>query len=146
MRTCSPGKAQAGTLDIQLLITDAKLGRSRKEAQEDTCSVFAAALYDILQAEGIACQMVTAHKRDGHAWAHAIVEVDGRYYDSMGEFSTDIYRQRARMHPAVALQIEYLLDTRDECFEEEFDELHAFYLKKLATAANSQTPAAAKVD
>lgn len=118
-------------MDINAIILAAKLGRYRKDAQEDTCSLFAAALYDVLSAQGIPCRMVTAVKNQGNAWAHAIVEVAGRYYDSMGEFSTSIYRARAKIHPTVTLEISYRRDSRIECYEPEFDELHAFYVKVL---------------
>lgn len=121
-------------MDLDAIIKEAKLGRSRKDAQEDTCAVFAAALYDVLSAHGISCQMVTAVKTQGHAWAHAVVEVAGRYYDSMGEFSTSIYRARAKIHPTVSLDIRFQPDSRCECYEQEFDEMHAFYAKMLNKA------------
>ncbi|WP_432263338.1 hypothetical protein [Cupriavidus sp. TMH.W2] len=121
-------------MDINAIIQAAKLGRTRNDAQEDTCAVFAAALYDVLSAHGIPCQMVTAVKREGHAWAHLIVEIAGRYYDSMGEFSTSIYRARARIHPTVSLDIAYQPDVRSDCYESEFDELHAFYVNMLNKA------------
>jgi len=35
------------------------------------------------------------------------------------------------------VDITYKPDARDECYEPEFDELHAFYLKMLNKAANS---------
>jgi len=121
-------------MDINAIIQAAKLGRARKDAQEDTCAVFAAALYDVLSAQGIPCQIVTAVKRQGHAWAHLIVEVAGRYYDSMGEFSTSIYRARAKIHPTVSLDIAYQHDVRIDCYESEFDELHSFYVSVLNKA------------
>lgn len=79
-------------MDIDAIIKAAKLGRERKGAQVDTCVVFAAALYDVLSAKGIKCGMVTVIPDGFSKWAHAVVEVAGRYYDSMGEFSADIYR------------------------------------------------------
>ena len=102
----------------------------------DTCSVFAAALYDLLSLDK-PCKMITVVNRGPLPWAHAVVEVDGRYYDSMGEFSTPIYRTRAKIHPSVNLELGYLADSREECYEPEFDELHAFYLKALTKAARS---------
>jgi hypothetical protein len=39
-------------MDIDTNIRMAKLGRSRNDAQEDTCAVFAAALFDVLSAQG----------------------------------------------------------------------------------------------
>lgn len=121
-------------MDLATIIQTAKLGRTRKDAQEDTCAVFAAALYDVLCAHGVSCRMVTARKEGFGGWAHAVVEVDGRHYDSMGEFSVDIYRARARIHPKVTMDIVYKPYFREECYEPEFDELHAFYVKKLGKA------------
>lgn len=125
-------------MNINAIIQAAKLGRARKDAQVDTCAVFAAALYDVLSAHRIPCQIVAAVKKWFGSWAHAVVEVDGRYYDSMGEFSTDIYRARAKVHPKVTLDIEYQPDFRSECYEPEFDELHAFYVRMLNKAICSQ--------
>ena len=123
-------------MDIEAVIKAAKIGRTRKDAQVDTCSVFAAALYDLLS-PGIPCKMVTVVNRGPLPWAHAVVEVDGSYYDSMGEFSTPIYKARTKLHPSVNLELRYLADSREECYEPEFDELHAFYLKMLTLAARS---------
>ena len=116
-------------MDIHEIILAAKLGRERKYAQVDTCTVFAAALYDLLTDRGVPCRMVTAVKRGFGTWAHAVVEVDGCYYDSMGEFTTEIYRARAKVHPDVTVEIEYQPDFREECYEPEYDELHAFFIK-----------------
>lgn len=118
-------------MDLNAIIQAAKLGRARKDAQVDTCTVFAAALYDVLSTQGVPCRMVTAVPTGLGGWAHAVVEVAGRYYDSMGEFSTSIYRARAKVHPRVTIDIEYRPDSRVECYEPEFDELHAFYLAAL---------------
>lgn len=121
-------------MDISAIIQNAKLGRARKDAQEDTCAVFAAALYDVLTTQRITCQMICAVKKSFGAWAHMVVEVDGRYYDSIGEFSTDIYRARAKIHPKVSLDITYQSDSRDDCFEEDLDEMYVFYFKMLSKA------------
>jgi len=121
-------------VDIDAMIRAAKLGRSRKEAQEDTCAVFAAALYDVLVAQGIPCKMVTAVNKQGDAWAHAVVEVAGCYYDSMGEFSTAIYRTRAKIHPKVSLDITFRADSRVDCYEPDFEEMYVFYAKMLGKA------------
>ncbi|KPC02325.1 Uncharacterized protein AC501_3611 [Pseudomonas amygdali pv. lachrymans] len=64
-----------------------------------------------------------------------MIEVDGRFFDSLGEFSVSIYRDRARIHPSVSLDISYVPDTRDDCYEEEFIEMYNFYLKMLTKAA-----------
>ena len=125
-------------MDIASLILNAKLGRARKEAQEDVCTVFAAALYDLLQDRGVSCSMVTVVKSGFHGWAHAVVEVDGRYYDSMGEFSESIYRTRAKVHPSVSLDITFKPDVREDCYEEEFVEMHKFFRKMLDKAISQQ--------
>lgn len=117
---------------IDALIKHAKLGRERKYAQVETCSVFAAALYDVLVENGIACTIVTAVQRKPVSWAHSVVQVEGKLFDSMGEFSTDIYRERARIHPSVTLEIEYVSDVRNQCYESDYDELHRFLVKRLS--------------
>jgi hypothetical protein len=117
---------------IDALIKHAKLGRERKYAQVETCSVFAAALYDVLVENGIACTIVTAVQRKPVSWAHSVVQVEGKLFDSMGEFSTDIYRERARIHPSVTLEIEYVSDVRNQCYESDYDELHRFFVKRLS--------------
>ena len=43
-------------MDIHEIILAAKLGRERKYAQVDTCTVFAAALYDLLTDRGVPCR------------------------------------------------------------------------------------------
>lgn len=121
-------------MHIGAIIQAAKLGRERKDAQIDTCSVFAAALFDVLTQMGIACQMVTAVNRSGRGWAHSVVEADGAYYDSMGEFSGDIYKARAKLHPSVRVDIEFRKDFREDCFEPEFEELYTFFMKALTKA------------
>lgn len=121
-------------MDIDAIIKAAKLGRERRDAQVDTCAVFAAALYDVLTAQGISCQMKTVVPKGLAKWAHAVVEVEGRYYDSMGEFSAGIYRVRTKIHPTVKFTFNYKADSRIECYEPEFDELHAFFIKMLNKA------------
>lgn len=125
-------------MDINAIIQAAKLGRSRKDAQVDACTVFAAALYDVLWEHGIPCRMVTALNQQGPAWAHEVVEVAGRYYDSLGEFSTAIYHVRAKMHPSVSLDIVYRKDVRSDCYDPEFEEMHAFFVKMLDKALHQQ--------
>lgn len=130
-------------MDIGAVIMAAKLGRERKDAQLDTCAVFAAALFDVLTAHGIPCTLFTAvPKNIGHCWAHSVVEVAGHYYDSMGEFSTSIYRVRAKIHPTVTMAIDYQPDSRDGCYEPEFDALHAFHVHALSKALRRPTVAA----
>jgi hypothetical protein len=132
-------------MDIQDVILQAKLGRYRKDAQIDTCAVFAAALYDVLKARGIACALYTAaygcNYSSGAEWYHSVVKVGDRYFDSMGEFSLDIYRARARIHPKVKSRMDFKRDSRIGCYEEEFDEMHAFYVGKLGKAFDSAAQA-----
>lgn len=127
-------------MNIDAMIKSAKLGASRKDAQVDTCSVFAAALYDVLTTQGIPCQMITATQKG--IWAHSVVEAAGRYFDSLGEFSATIYRARRKIHPKVAINIEYQIDHRPDCYEPEFDELYAFYAMALNKAVCDQVAAA----
>jgi hypothetical protein len=61
----------------------------------------------VLTGHGVARQIVTVVKSLPFSWAHSVIKADGCYYDSMGEFSTDIYRARARIHPKVELKITY---------------------------------------
>lgn len=129
-------------MNLHKIILDAKLGSARKDAQIDTCAVFAAALYDTLTTRGIVCRMVCAMKARPDAWTHSIVEVADRYYDSMGEFSADIYRARARIHPKVELDIQYQPNSRYDCYQPEFDEMHAFYVKMLNKVLRNQTAVA----
>lgn len=126
-------------LDIHTLILTAKLGRTRKDAQIETCTVFAAALHDVLSAHGIACEIATAVCKGDciRHWAHSVVKVADRYFDSRGEFSKEIYSARAKFHPSVSFEIEFQKDLRHWCDEEveELDQLHKFYIKALNKAA-----------
>ncbi|MDD2222816.1 MAG: hypothetical protein PHF42_05180 [Pseudomonas sp.] len=123
-------------IQINDLIKRAKLGRTRKEAQTDTCTVFAAALYDFLQSQQIPCRMACVQSVHGKHWAHLLVDVDGKFYDSMGEFSTEIYRARAKIHPSVTVRLKFTKDFREDCYEPDFHELYLFYLKKIQKAKN----------
>jgi hypothetical protein len=134
--------------DLTAVIMAAKLGRTRRDAQEDTCSVFAAALYDILRARGIACRMFTASPTDCaiSTWYHCVVKVGRTYYDSMGEFSEAIYRARAKIHPKSTLTITYKRDSRIDCYESDFEEMYAFYVKMLTKAMDKALPNRATVE
>lgn len=122
-------------LDISRVILDAKLGRERKAAQEDTCGPFAAALYDVLIEHGVDAKIKTAAfivlPGSQAAWYHAVVEVDGRHYDSRGEFSDDIVRQRLKIHPKATTRIDFKADDRASCYEDELHVLHEFLVKEL---------------
>lgn len=126
-------------MDLSEIILSAKLGRSRKEAQVDCCGEFAAALFDALETRKIPCSMVTATKASSGRtdWHHAVVEVGGRYYDSMGEFTPDIYRTRAKIHPTVEIDITFRPDDRSCAFEDDMAEMYAFYLEKLSKALDA---------
>lgn len=138
-------------MDIIELIMQAKIGRERKEAQLETCAAFAAALYDVLEENGFDVRMVTAARTGVSAsmtWYHSVVEVDGRFYDSMGEFSTEIVRKRNRIHPSVGYELSFKPDTRDECFDaDDYQALYEFLLKELRKSARKmQTKEAATVN
>ena len=124
---------------LSAAIMASKLGRTRRDAQEDTCGAFAAALYDSLMQRGVACQIWTASPSRGglNMWYHAVVKVGGAYYDSMGEFSEDTYRARARIHPKVSFRFGYRRDRRAHCYEEEFEDMYRFYAKMLAKALDA---------
>lgn len=125
-------------MTIHDIIMAAKLGRERKQAQIDTCAVFAAALYDVLTERGIPCSMHTVsnrwHRNAEPDWYHALLRVDGKYYDSLGEFSTEIYRGRNKIHPKVDVFLEFKPDSRPDCYEDDYDELHKFFVKTLRKA------------
>ena len=125
--------------DLDQIIKEAKLGRSRKDAQIDACAVFAAALYDVLESRGISSEMVVVEGGFSNfdAWAHSVVHVDGRYYDSMGEFSESIWRTRSKIHPKVTTNLKFKPDTREEVYEREFDGMHEFFLKMLTKALDA---------
>lgn len=123
-------------MDINNLILTAKLGAARKDAQVETCTIFAAALYDVLLGLGFHCEIFTAELKG--MWAHSLVGVGGRFYDSKGEFSTKIHCERMRIRPSVTLEIQYTKDNRDWCELDEFALLHEFYVKKLKNAAKQQ--------
>lgn len=125
-------------MNIEAIIKEAKLGRERKDAQVDTCTVFAAALFDVLTSHGIACTLATAVPTDLPRWAHAVVAVAGTYYDSMGEFSADIYRARAKIHSSVSFDIAYQPDHREDYFDSEFDGLYEFFVTMLQKAISRQ--------
>ena len=119
------------TVDIEALILQAKLGSARKDAQVDTCTVFAAALHDVLRESGVDCTVATAQIKG--RWAHAVVRVGDRYFDSKGEFSTAIHCVRAKIHQSVVSRvcIEFSDDAWGPDYEDEFDELYAFFVKAL---------------
>lgn len=121
--------------DLSEAIKTAKLGRARKEAQVDTCTAFAAALYDILKARGVECRLITAScsfgMRSSLNWAHAVVGVGNRYYDSMGEFSASLYRQRAKIHPKVDFKITFKVFGRACAYEDELQGYYDFYSRIL---------------
>lgn len=122
-------------VDIHQVIVNAKLGSARKDAQVDTCTAFAAALYDVLTAAGIPCGIVTAC-RPG-VWAHSVVRTADGYFDSKGVFSTEIHRQRAKIHPKVNYEIEFQEDQRNGCYDDEFELMYIFYLKALQKTLNN---------
>lgn len=130
---------QSCVMDIPELIKTAKLGSERKAAQEDTCSAFAAALHDVLSDNGLFPSLIEVSYRGStveRTWYHQVVEVDGKMYDSLGEFSTDIIRKRLKIHPSVAYPLGYKPDRREGCYdEEELGEVYDFVHLELTKAA-----------
>lgn len=124
--------------DIEAIIKSAKLGGARKEAQDDACEPFAAALFDVLTQVGIkasvACATFRINGASTPSWFHAIVEVDGVYYDSLGKFDHDIVRARSRIHKTVKTDLEFKPDVR-YFDEQDWTEMHSFCVKKLSVAA-----------
>lgn len=122
-------------MDIDTLVKQAKLGAARKEAQIDTCTVFAAALFDVLCELGIDCTVATA-QIEGR-WAHAVVRVGNSYFDSKGEFSTAIHCKRVRLHPSVVphVRIDFSDDPWGADRDSDFAELHAFFVIELRKSA-----------
>lgn len=116
-------------------ILDAKLGRERKAAQQDTCGIFAAALHDVLNEMGldpkIRCAAFSFEGSRRAEWYHAVVCVGETLYDSMGRFDHEIVRNRIGIHRSVRSSISVRDDDRESCWEDELSELHTFYFKEL---------------
>jgi hypothetical protein len=131
-------------MDIVELIKTAKIGRERKDAQVDTCAAFGAALYDVLAENGFSPSLVTACYRGvsvDRTWYHQVVEVEGKMYDSLGEFSTDIVRARLKIHPKVDYQLAYTPERREGCYDDDdFQLVYEFLLKELRKAAKKLQP------
>lgn len=127
-------------MDIVSLIKNAKLGGERKAAQVDSCAPFAAALFDVLKENGLDASLSVASHRAivaQNSWYHGIVEYDGSFYDSLGEFSPDIMRKRLKIHPSVDYQIAIKADRREGFYEDEEEEMYAFFLKALRKSAKA---------
>lgn len=136
-------------MDIPELIRTAKLGRERKDAQVETCAPFAAALHDVLIENGldvtlsVACHKGATHH---HTWYHLVVEHEGTYYDSLGEFSSEIIRKRLKIHPSVDFHLTFQSETRPGCYEEEdYDVLFDFFVEAFRKAAAKQPNAGSMV-
>lgn len=120
--------------DIARIIKEAKLGGARKDAQIDACEPFAAALFDALNAAGIETKVFCATffivGSPSPEWAHAIVQVGGVFYDSLGVFNHEVVRARLRIHKNVQTRLQIEPDVRD--FDaRDWSEMHAFCLKKI---------------
>jgi hypothetical protein len=128
-------------MDIEALLKAAKIGRERKDAQIETCAPFAAALYDVLVENGLEVALVAvgyAGATYRQTWYHQVLEHDGRYYDSMGEFSTEVLGKRLKIHPKVEFELSYKPDSRDGCYDEEdYGVLYDFLVKAFKKAAAS---------
>ncbi|ARM91146.1 hypothetical protein RHEC894_PC00111 (plasmid) [Rhizobium sp. CIAT894] len=127
-------------MDILQLIKTAKIGIERKAAQTETCAPFAAALHDVLAENGVETNLAVACRkgyRSDRTWYHLVVEHNGQYYDSLGEFSSDILRKRLRIHHSVQFELEFKQEPRDGCYEEaDYDMLHSFLLHAFRRAAS----------
>lgn len=128
-------------LDIAQIISQAKLGSTRKDAQIDACEPFAAALFDVLSSAQIDATVCTATFRLSHRrlplWAHAVIQSDGIFYDSMGVFNHDVVRKRQRIHKNVRTELKLEKDIRD-FNEKEWSEMHKFYFEALSKSLNNQ--------
>jgi hypothetical protein len=138
-------------MDIIELIKTAKIGRERKDAQVDSCAAFAAALYDVLAENGFSPSMVTACYRGATVettWYHAVVEVEGKMYDSLGEFSTEIMRDRLKIRKSTPYELKYEPEPREDCYDElDYQGVYDFLVKefrktaKKLKALEDETPA-----
>lgn len=132
--------AKPTPMDILELIRTAKIGLERKAAQTETCAPFAAALYDALAENGVKATLAVACRkgyRSDRTWYHLVVAHGGRYYDSLGEFSSEILRKRLKIHPSVQFELEFKREPRDGCYEEaDHDALHSFLLHAFRRAVN----------
>ena len=139
-------------MDIVELIKTAKIGSERKAAQIDSCAPFAAALYDVLIENGLDVSLVTACHRAvtvDRTWYHLVVEHDGTYYDSLGEFSTEMVRKRLKIHPKIEWDLTYRPEPREDCYDEDdFADLHDFFVDAFRAAAKrlNSAPAPALAD
>jgi hypothetical protein len=127
------------TFNIADLIKNAKIGRERKDAQIDTCGPFGAALYDVLVEYDFDVNLVVAGYRGvttERTWYHLVIEHDGTYYDSLGEFSTEIMRQRLKIHPRSEYALSFKPEPRLGCYEEEdYELLYDFLVAEFRKAA-----------
>lgn len=126
-------------MDIVELIKKAKIGSERKDAQVDSCSAFAAALYDVLAENGFSPSMVTACYRGATietTWYHAVVEVNGKMYDSLGEFSTEIVRNRLKVHKSSDFDLRYEPEPRADCYDEfDYQGVYDFLIEQFRKTA-----------
>lgn len=127
-------------MDIAALIKNAKIGSERKAAQVETCSPFAAALYDVLAESGLPVSLVVVGHRGAtpeRSWYHLVVDHNGTQYDSMGEFSQEIIRKRLKIHKSVDFPLSFEVEPRAGCYEDEHEEVFQFLLEKLRNAVKT---------
>lgn len=73
-------------------------------------------------------------------WYHQVVEVDGKMYDSLGDFSTEIIRDRLKVHKASKFELKYQPESRDGCYDEDdFQGVYDFLVKEIRKTANKLT-------
>jgi hypothetical protein len=97
------------------------------------------ALYDVLAENGVSPTIISACQRGATVdttWYHQVVEVDGKMYDSLGEFSTEIIRDRLKVHKSSNFELKYKSERREGCYEEEdFQGVYDFLLKEFRKTA-----------
>lgn len=114
------------------IIKQAKLGRARKEAQEDCCAEFAAALYDVLAEFKVPSSLyVVRLDLYSEPAYHTVVKVKDTYYDSMGVFSEKSLRANLKIHPKVQFKLKFKRDKRKGIFDDDMIGMYEFYKEKL---------------
>lgn len=114
------------------IIKQAKLGRARKEAQEDSCAEFAAALYDVLAEFKVPSSLyVVRLDLYSEPTYHTVVKVKDTYYDSMGVFSEKSLRANLKIHPKVQFKLKFERDKRKGIFDDDTIGMYEFYKEKL---------------
>jgi hypothetical protein len=113
------------------IIMNAKIGEMRKDAQIETCTVFAAALGDLLKNRKIEHTYLCVSPKTPHSslmWYHTVIGFAGKMFDSYGLFNADILKKRQKLKIDLDLLVKN--DVREDV-DEEFSKLYIFFVKKL---------------